>query len=113
MPRLLLIFCKLGSLWSGGDYGFRQKLQNLLFPHGVCFDKKTDNYRTSDVNIIARLIASISKDYNDGNKKRDCDFHQQSRLVEYELDLSNEYVRQYQSFVRFIEDNIIYLDGFG
>ena len=33
--------------------------------------------------------------------------------VEYELELSNEYVRQYQSFVRFIEDNIIYLDGFG
>ncbi len=34
-------------------------------------------------------------------------------FVEYELELSNEYVRQYQSFVRFIEDNIIYLDGFG
>ena len=113
MPRLLLIFCKLDSLWNGGDYGFRQKLQNLLFPHGVCFDKKTGNYRTMYVNIIAERIAAMSATYSDAHKKRDCDFHQQSRSVEYELELSNEYVRQYQSFVRFIEDNIIYLDGFG
>ena len=112
VPRLLLIFCKLASLWNGGDYGFRQKLQNLLFPHGVCFDKKTGNYRTSDVNILARLIASISMDYRDLYKKRDCDFHQQSRLVEYELDLSNEYVAAYHQFSRFINDNIAYLDGF-
>ncbi len=81
MPRLLLIFCKLGSLWSGGDYGFRQKLQNLLFPHGVCFDKKTGNYRTMYVNIIAERIAAMSATYSDAHKKRDCDFHQQSRFV--------------------------------
>ena len=113
MPRILLIFCKLASLWNGGDYGFRQKLQNLLFPHGVCFDKKTGNYRTMYVNIIAERIAAMSATYSDTHKKRDCDFHHQSLYVEYELELSNEYVRQYQSFVRFIEDNIIYLDGFG
>ena len=65
------------------------------------------------VNIIAERIASMSATYSDTHKKRDCDFHQQSRLVEQQNDISNEYVRQYQSFVRFIEDNIIYLDGFG
>ena len=81
MPRILLIFCKLASLWNGGDYGFRQKLQNLLFPHGVCFDKKTGNYRTMYVNIIAERIAAMSATYSDTHKKRDCDFHQQSHSV--------------------------------
>ena len=65
------------------------------------------------VNIIAERIAAMSATYSDTHKKRDCDFHQQSRIVEQQNDISNEYVRQYQSFVRFIEDNIIYLDGFG
>ena len=65
------------------------------------------------VNIIAERIAAMSATYSDTHKKRDCDFHQQSHSVEYELELSNEYVRQYQFIVRFIEDNIIYLDGFG
>ena len=111
-PAPTLIFCKLAGLWNGGNYQFRQKLQNLLFPHEVCFDKKTGNYRTSDVNIFAKLISSISIDYRDLDKKRDCDFYQQSRLVEYELDLSNEYVTAYHQFSRFINDNIAYLDGF-
>jgi hypothetical protein len=100
-------------LWNGGDYGFRQGLQNLLFPEGVSFNKKTGDYRTMRENVIAERISVFSGTCGKGDTKRDCDFHQQSRIVECELELSNEYVRQYQSFVRFIEDNIIYLDSVG
>ena len=106
MPRILLIFCKLASLWNGGDYGFRQKLQNLLFPHGVYFDKKTGNYRTMYVNIIAERIAAMSATYSDTHKKRDCDFTHQSLDVEGTQSLSNEFVRQYIGLICFIDTNL-------
>lgn len=38
--------CNLGTLWKDGDFASRQKLQNLVFPSGVYFDKNTDDYRT-------------------------------------------------------------------
>jgi hypothetical protein len=47
-------------LWVSADYETRVKLQYLVYPDGIYFDGKTDNYRTSRVNAIFRLIASLS-----------------------------------------------------
>ena len=68
-------------MWNGGDYGFRQGLQNLLFPEGVSFNKKTGDYRTMRENVIAERISVFSRTGGKGDIKRDCDFHQQSRSV--------------------------------
>ena len=82
LPLLPLIFCKLDSLQNSIYYYFREGLQNLLFPEEVCFDKKTGDYRTMCVNLIAERIAVSSRTYGNGETKRDCDFTRQSRIVE-------------------------------
>ncbi|QHL89420.1 hypothetical protein GU926_11355 [Nibribacter ruber] len=51
---------EIGSMWVSGSYHQRQKLQKLVFPEGVLYDKEMDGYRTHRVNAIFFLIASLS-----------------------------------------------------
>ena len=113
LPRLLLMFCNIGDYWQRGDYVFRQKLQKIMFPEGVSFDKNTGDYRTFTANPVAELIACIVATYTNGQTKSDCDFHLQSLDVEKQHELSNKYVKDYQAIVRFIDDSITSLNGFG
>ena len=60
--------CKLGSLWSSSELELCQKIQNLLFPSGIFWDKEIENYRTSGENYALNIIHNISISY--GNKKK-------------------------------------------
>ena len=105
--------CNIDSYWQRGDFAARQKLQKMLFPVPICYDKGTGDYRTSEVNALAEVIRDITTGYGDGKTKSDCDFHHQSLVVETLSGLSNKYVKDYQAIVRFIDDNIPSLNGFG
>ena len=59
--------CKLGSLWSDSELELCQKIQNLLFPSGIFWDKENDNYRTLNPNQALDIIQRISESYK--NKK--------------------------------------------
>ena len=59
--------CKLGSLWSDSELELCQKIQNLLFPSGILWDKENDNYRTLEENYALNIIHNISASYE--NKK--------------------------------------------
>ena len=53
--------------------GEPQKVQNLVFPHEILWDKEIDDYRTFDENEALSVIASISSSYEnkkEGNLKR-------------------------------------------
>ncbi len=63
IDQAIAISCNLGTLWQDGDFASRQKLQNLLFPRGVYFDKNTDDYRTETENEVFRIFRSISTNY--------------------------------------------------
>ena len=67
IDRSLEIISNLSDFWASGDYDDKRKLQEVLFPGGVLFDKQFDNYRTRDVNTILQLTHSMSKDL-EGNK---------------------------------------------
>ena len=43
---VIAMSCKLGTLWQEGDFRTRQKLQNLVYPDGILFDKHLGCYRT-------------------------------------------------------------------
>ena len=63
--------CKLDSLWRDGSLETCQKLQNLLFPNGILWDKEKDNYRIFDENefVSMEMIASsipIGKEKENG-----------------------------------------------
>ena len=46
----------LAVLWENGDFQDRQRVQSLVFPGGIAFDKENGHYRTPRVNSIFGLI---------------------------------------------------------
>lgn len=64
----LEICAKLGDLWVSGGYNEKVKLQELLFPEGIFFERQNDVYRTPKVNAIIELIRAYSLEIK-GNKK--------------------------------------------
>ena len=55
--------CKLGRLWKESSLQVCQKLQNLVFPDGILWDKRKGSYRTIKTNKALELIAEISSNY--------------------------------------------------
>lgn len=70
--------CKLGCLWSGSELELCQKIQNLLFPSGILWDKEKGNYRTLNPNQALNIIHRISDDYK--NKKEENPFGNSSSV---------------------------------
>ena len=66
---ILAMCCKLDSLWRDASLETCQKLQNLLFPNGILWDKEKDDYRTFDENEALSIITRLSVNYK--NKKED------------------------------------------
>ena len=42
----------LNEIWSCGDFGQRKKIQNLVFPSELGYDKSNGKVRTTSVNSI-------------------------------------------------------------
>ena len=60
---VIAMSCKLGTLWQKGDFRTRQKLQNLVYPNGILYDKHLGSYRTENENEVFRIFRSISTGY--------------------------------------------------
>ncbi len=50
---------ELATVWDSGGFRDKEKLQKLLFPEGIVFDRKIGAFRTTKVNSIFQLIASL------------------------------------------------------
>ncbi len=50
---------KLAPLWDSGDYSEKQKLQYMLFPDGIAYERQNDAYRTGRVNSVFSYMASL------------------------------------------------------
>lgn len=50
----------LDKLWSEGHTEVKRRLQGLVFPQGVFFEKKTMTYRTPEINVVFKGISSES-----------------------------------------------------
>ena len=55
--------CKLGTFWQNANFRTRQKLQNLVYPDGILYDKHLGSYRTENENEVFRIFRSISVSY--------------------------------------------------
>ena len=53
-----------------GNYSFRQKMQKLIFPTGVLFDKENDDYRTENENEVFKIFRRLSASYEEEKQKR-------------------------------------------
>ena len=52
---------KFRSVWTLSDYYRRQKLQFMLFPEGIFYDKKKDAVRTARVNSVFSYFVELAR----------------------------------------------------
>lgn len=64
VPEVVATCSKLESLWHDGDLETKRKVQDLVFPNGIVWDKEKRNYRTTGRNKVFDLIEKISRSYN-------------------------------------------------
>ena len=69
----------LGSLWHKLELEMSEKIQNLLFPNGIFWDKEIGNYRTFNKNKALLIIDKISESYK--NKKEENSFENSSSVT--------------------------------
>ena len=69
---VLVMCCHLGNLWKNADLQTAQKLQNLLFPQGILWDKEKDDYRTFYENEALAVIRRISETYKNKKEENPC-----------------------------------------
>lgn len=81
VDEAIVMSCKLGGLWSMGDFDSRQSLQKLIFPNGVLFDKENDDYRTENENEVFRIFRRLSANYEIDKTKATDDFAHLSPYV--------------------------------
>jgi site-specific DNA recombinase len=68
IKKAIQISSKLNTMWSSGSIEIKEKLQKLVFPEGISYDRKKEGFRTKRVNTIFELINLFSKALQ-GNKK--------------------------------------------
>lgn len=60
----------LATEWVSSDIDRKEKLQKLVFPQGITYDKKKEAFRTERVNSIFELIASQTHDTGRNEKRQ-------------------------------------------
>ena len=53
---------KLSSMWTNGNLAEKRKIQKMVFPDGIEYDRKNNEYRTFRVNSFFSYIPLISAD---------------------------------------------------
>lgn len=90
---VLLMCCHLGSMWKQADILTAQKLQNLLFPNGIYWDKEIDGYRTIAENTGLAVIRKITESYEKEKEENPCG--NSSLVNSCARGDSNPYIRRY------------------
>ena len=72
---------KLPSVWASSSFDGKQKLQRLLFKDGIYYNKQKDETRTTSLNNLFSVIASLQSVSGDKNKRLQGDFALKSLSV--------------------------------
>ncbi len=68
LKQLLELSLKLKTVWTSGDVSIKEKLQKLVFPEGIEYNRQTSGVRAKKVNGVFGLIADLSKLLEDNKK---------------------------------------------
>lgn len=91
----------LPSAWGSADYQSKLKLQNLIFPEGIRFNKEKNNYRTSRVNVLFDTIRTLSSIYPQKRSGLSNKFVEKSALVDQRLQKSNFLASDIEAILNF------------
>lgn len=71
----------LSKYWESSNTTRKQKIQNLMFPDGILYNKEKGIYRTEKVNGIISYIAELSKGLGEKKNGQTVEFNNLSALV--------------------------------
>ena len=71
----------LSDLWASGDLPQKKKIQSLVFPSGIGYDKLKGKVQTKRVNSIFSAIPLLTKDLDKIKSGEPVDFNQFSARV--------------------------------
>ncbi len=72
---------KLASIWEQGNYEEKIQLQKMIFPQGLAYDAKKEDYRTPKYNSVFGYIAELVKDLKETKNRTSHFFNDQSGSV--------------------------------
>lgn len=61
VKKCLNLASELPSLWRRANYSGKQKIQYLLFPEGIRYNREKDDYRTTRINLLFSGIPDIAR----------------------------------------------------
>lgn len=64
LNEVAILSRNLPKIWQEGSIGLKEKLQRLLFPLGLVYDKKNGVFRTPELNLIIAEIARHTGDFS-------------------------------------------------
>ena len=68
LDTALQLSAKLATVWASSPVSVKEKLQDIVFPAGVHYNRKNEVFRTEKVNEVFSLIASLNSNTG-GNEK--------------------------------------------
>ncbi len=78
IPTIVATASKLSTLWHDSDYETKQRIEKLVYPDGIFWDKQIRNYRTEKRNRNSRLNGQV---FNELRKRKSDLSTRRSRLV--------------------------------
>ena len=79
LEKALNFTANLATAWSSTDYSSKEKLQKLMFPEGIYYNRQNHTFRTTKINLVFAQIADWKR-LTDENKKGTFDKKYQKSL---------------------------------
>ena len=79
LEKELNFTANLITAWSSTDYSSKEKLQKLMFPEGIYYNRQNHTFRTERINLVFAQIADWKR-IADENKKGTFDKKYQKSL---------------------------------
>lgn len=101
LNKALELSTELNTVWTSSDVKKKERLQKLVFPEGVVYDRKNNTFRTPKVNVIFELIAGLQRITEENKKGQTDDFHRLSLLAGTDYQLSNQFNADLEEIIHF------------
>ena len=63
IPKIIVTASNISSLWKSGNLEIKRRIQNLVFPEGVLWDKGISDYRTPKTGGFFEIMGRFSDTY--------------------------------------------------
>ena len=102
IDEVFVMCCNLVDLWKNGTLETSQKLQNLLFPEGIFWDKEKCGYRTETENGALAVMRRITGIYKNKKEEKSVEISSLSQVCANVTD-SRTFVNDLSKIVEFID----------